>query len=146
MELLYLAPFPRYMFFAFYTEFQDGFRKWQENNFGQILASDSAYTLQIKNFIEMAVSHIISEINVFLYFKQKFNMGIKSGGKTIFGKSFRKLYTYPVGQNFAKMTLSHPVSKIKRFVHFHHCKIQKIAITHLATYFKTGTILQVQRD
>ena len=70
----------------------------------------------------------------------------KVAGKPFLAKVLENSTHTPWVKNFAKMTLSHPVSKIKRFLHFHHCKIQKIAITHLATYFKTGTILQVQRD
>ena len=35
-------------------------------------------------------------------------------------------------KNFVEINLSRTVSEINTFFHFHHCKIQKIAITHLA--------------
>ena len=61
-------------------------KKWRENDFWQNIADDNVYTLWFKNFVEMAVSHTVSEINAFLHFTQKFNMAVKNGGKTIFGK------------------------------------------------------------
>ena len=73
--------------FAFYAEIQDGHQKWRENDFGEKCLLDTAYTPQVKNFVESAVSRSVSEINSFLHFMQKFKMAIKSGGKTIFGKS-----------------------------------------------------------
>ena len=36
-------------------------------------------------------------------------------------------------KNFIEITLSCTVSKMNTFLHFRHCKIQKTAITHLAT-------------
>ena len=44
---------------------------------------DSADTLWVKNFVEIALSRTINEINAFLYFTQKFIMADKNGGKTI---------------------------------------------------------------
>ena len=40
-------------------------KKWQENDFWQNIAADTVYTLRVKNFIEMPVSHTVSEINGF---------------------------------------------------------------------------------
>ena len=49
---------------------------------------DSADTLKVKNFIEIALSCTISEINVFLHFSQKFKMAAKnSRNRFFFGKS-----------------------------------------------------------
>ena len=48
---------------------------------------DSADTLWVKNFVEIALSRSVSEINMFLHFTQKFKMAAKSGGKMIFEKS-----------------------------------------------------------
>ena len=42
---------------------------------------DSAYTEWVKNFVEIALSHFVSEVNVFLCFMQKFKMAAKSGRK-----------------------------------------------------------------
>ena len=39
--------------FAFYAEIQDGCQKWQENDFWLEVADDSAYTLHVKNFIQI---------------------------------------------------------------------------------------------
>ena len=35
-------------------------------------------------------------------------------------------------KNFIKIVLSRTVSEINTFLHLHHCKVQKIAITQLA--------------
>ena len=52
-------------FFAFYAEIQNGHQKWQENDFGEKSPVDSADNLQVKNFVEIALSRSISEINGF---------------------------------------------------------------------------------
>ena len=71
------------VFFSFYTEIQDGRQKGMK----MILSSyDSVHTLWVKHFVEITLSHTISEINAFLHFAQKFKMAAKNGGKTIFGK------------------------------------------------------------
>ena len=72
---------------AFYTEIQDGRQKWQENNFLEKSSVNSANTLWVKNFVEIALSRSVCEIKVFLCLRQKFKMAAKSGGKTIFEKS-----------------------------------------------------------
>ena len=72
-----------FIYFAFYAEIQ----KWQENDFGEKSSVDSADNLWVKIFVEIALSHSVSEINTFFYFMQKFKMAAKSGGKTIFAKS-----------------------------------------------------------
>ena len=46
-------------FFSFYTEIQDGCQKWQEN--------DPADSLGVKNFIQIALSHTVSEINTLIF-------------------------------------------------------------------------------
>ena len=53
----------------------------------EIMAVDSADTLWVKYFVEIALSRSIAEINTFLHFTQKFKMAAKSGGKTILEKS-----------------------------------------------------------
>ena len=58
-----------------------------ENDFWGKSPVDSADTLWVKNFIEIALFHSVSEINMFLHPTQKFKMAAKSGGKTIIGKS-----------------------------------------------------------
>ena len=73
--------------FVFYPEIQDGRQKCQENDFWGKSPVEFAYTLWVKNFVEITLSHSVSEINAFLRFTQKFKMAVKSGGKTIFRKS-----------------------------------------------------------
>ena len=73
--------------FVFNTEIQDGRQKWRENVFFcEIMPVDSADTLWVKNFVEIALSRSVSEINTFLHFMQKFKMVAKSGRKTFFAK------------------------------------------------------------
>ena len=72
--------------FAFYAEIQDGRQKWRENDFWGKSPVDSGDTLRVKNFVKIALSRSISEINAFLCFTQKFK-ATKSVRKTIFGKS-----------------------------------------------------------
>ena len=71
----------------FYTEIQDGHQKWQKNDFWENSPLQSAVTLWVKNFVEIALSRTIIEINVFLCFTLKSKMAAKNGGKTTFGKS-----------------------------------------------------------
>ena len=63
----------------FYTETQDGSQKLQENNFLEKLPDDSADTLGIKNYANIALPCTISEVNSFLHFMQKFKMAVKNG-------------------------------------------------------------------
>ena len=59
-------------------------KKWRENDFWQNIADDSVYTLRVKNFVEIALSHTISKINLFLHFTQKLKMAAKNGAKNNF--------------------------------------------------------------
>ena len=54
------------MRFWFYIEIQDGHQKWQENDFWEKLSVDSVDSLWVKNFIEITLSHTVSEIYAFL--------------------------------------------------------------------------------
>ena len=51
--------------FAFYAEIQDGHQRWRENDFWKKSPVDSADTLHLKNFVEIALSRSVSEINAF---------------------------------------------------------------------------------
>ena len=55
--------------FAFKAEIQDGRQKWWENDFCEKLPVDSANTLWVKIFVEIALSRSVSEINAFLHFQ-----------------------------------------------------------------------------
>ena len=60
--------------FAFNAENQDGHQKWWENYFYKKSPVDSADTLWVKKFVEIALSRSGSEINMFLRLTQKFKM------------------------------------------------------------------------
>ena len=55
-------------FFAFYAEIQYGRQKWGENHFWQKFADNSTHILRVKNFVKIALSHKICEVNAFLHF------------------------------------------------------------------------------
>ena len=56
---------------AFYTEIEDGRQKWQENNCWEKSLIDSAGSLWVKNFVKIALSGSVFEINVFLPFLRR---------------------------------------------------------------------------
>ena len=104
---------------AFYAEIQDVHQKWREKDFWEKSPVYFRDTLWVKNFVEIALSHSISEVNVFLRLMQKFKMAAKSGGKTFFCKKL------PVDsadtqwvKNFVEIALSHSVSEINTFFCF----------------------------
>ena len=70
------------------AEIQNGHQKWWENDFCEKSPVDSGDIVRLKNFIEIALSRSISEISRFLHLMLKFKMAAKSGGKTIFAKSY----------------------------------------------------------
>ena len=103
-------------FFAFYAEIQNGHQKWHENDFWEKSPVDSAHNLRVKNFVKIALSCSISEINTFLCFTQKFKMAAKSGGKTIFAKTHQYTLQIPCGSKISLKSLYlAPISKINRF-------------------------------
>ena len=55
--------------------------------FCEIMPVDSADTLRVKDFVEIALSHSVSKKNTLLSLRQRFKMAAKSGVKMIFGKS-----------------------------------------------------------
>ena len=82
--------------------------KKRENEFWEKSPLNSADTLRVKNFVEIALSRTISEINTFLRFTLKFKMAAKNGGKTIFGKVASRLSIYPGGQKYRQnRSISH---------------------------------------
>ena len=70
----------------FYAEFQDGRRKWRENNFWHKSPFDSVDILGVKKFEKIVVSCTISKINEVLCFTQNFKMAAKMTGKQFLGK------------------------------------------------------------
>ena len=72
-------------FFSFVQKFNQP-QKTAGICFPERMADYSAYHLRAKNFIEIILSHTISEINVFLLYKQKSKITAKNGVKIIFEK------------------------------------------------------------
>ena len=66
---------------------------------------DSAYTVGVQNFVEIALPRTVSKINAFLHFTQKFKMAAKSGGKAIFAKSRQKTLHIPCGSKISSKSL-----------------------------------------
>ena len=91
---------------------------WQENYFWQNIADDSVYTLPLKKFAEMSVSHTVSKINAFLHFMQKFNMAVKNGRKTIFGKKLQITLHIPCGSKILSKLFYLAKLARNRFLHF----------------------------
>ena len=79
----------------FYAEIQDSLQKWREKDLWERSLVDSADTLGLKNFNEIALSRTVSEINAFLHGMKK--MATKYGGKKIFGKSRQLTLLIPWG-------------------------------------------------
>ena len=106
--------------YMFYTEIQDGCQKLRENNILAKSPVNSGDTLAIKNFNEIALSHIVPDINVFLRFNQKFKMATKNGRKMISGKNHQLTLLLPcLGVKFFdQIAVSHTVSQINAFLRF----------------------------
>ena len=60
-----------FFFFAFYAETQDGRQQWWVNDCWGKSPANSADRLQVKYFVEIALSCTVSETNAFLRFTQK---------------------------------------------------------------------------
>ena len=91
--------------FVFYAEIQDGCQKWWKSDFGEKSPVDSTDTLGIKNFVEIALSYTVSEINTFLRFMQKFKMAAKNGGKAIFAKIWQYILQIPCRSKIVSKSL-----------------------------------------
>ena len=72
--------------------------KWQEKDFGKILADDSTDTLA-KNFVEVALSSTVSEISKILGFYAEIQDGHQKYPNN-FGQKMADHCRYPGGQKF----------------------------------------------
>ena len=105
-----------FFFFFFFTEIQDGHQKWQENDFWGNLPVESADTLWVKNFIEIALPHTVSEINVFCIYRRNLRWLPKIAGKSFLRKVVGTFCRYPVGQKICRnRSISHRFRDIKDF-------------------------------
>ena len=104
LKSLYLALSLRYM------RFTQKFKMAGKNGKRTILPKSgrsTTYTLQLQNFNKIALSHIISEINVSLCFTQKLKMATKNNGKTILATTGKRLSVYLTSQ---KLCWNHSIS------------------------------------
>ena len=63
---------------CFTQKFNMATKKWRENDFCKMLPVHSADTLQVQNFVKIALSRTVSKINALLQFTKKFKMAAKS--------------------------------------------------------------------
>ena len=89
-------------FLSFTQKFKMAAKSGGKTLFCKKLPINCAHTLWVKHFVEIALSHCISEINAFLHFTQKFKMAAKSGGKRFLGKVASTICRYPVGHKFCR--------------------------------------------
>ena len=61
-----------------------------------------AYTLWVKNIVEIALSRTVSKINALLHFMQKFKIAAKVAGKRFLLEVASRRFIYPVGQKFRR--------------------------------------------
>ena len=100
------------MCFAFYTEIQDGHQKLWESVFCKMSPIHSADTLWVKNFVEIALTRTVSEINALWHFTWKFKMAAKVAGSDFCLTSpVDSSYTMQA-KNFVKIAPSRSVSEI----------------------------------
>ena len=102
--------------FVFNAEIQEGRQTRRENVFCEMSPIDSGHILCVKNFVKIAPSRSVSEINVFLRLTQKFKMASKSGRKRFFGKSPVDSADTLWVKNFVEIALSRSISEINRFL------------------------------
>ena len=101
-------------------------QKWWENNFCEKLPVDFALTLGVKNFVEIALSHTISEKNVFFAFNAEIQDDCHKWGKPFFCEKMpvHSPHTLVV-KNCIKIALSRTISEINAFL----CFMQKFKMT-----------------
>ena len=88
----------------------------------------SADTLQVQNFVEITLSHNVSEINVFNVSHRNSRWPPKVAGKVIFVKSQQYTLDTLEIENFDKITLSHMVKEIEANLFFHFWRKCKTAV------------------
>ena len=86
LKLLYLGTVSEINTFLHFTQkFKMATKHGRKMIFGKQL-QNSVYTLWVKNFVRIVLSHTVSKIHKFLHFTQNFKMASENGGKTIIGK------------------------------------------------------------
>ena len=94
-------------------------KKWRENDFWQNIADDTVYTLQVKNYIEMAVSCTVSEINMFCILCRNSIWPPKMAGKLFFWQKVEDNSTHTLWvKNFIEIALSRTICEMNAFLTF----------------------------
>ena len=88
--------------FACYAEIQDGRQKWRENDFCDNLPVNSAHTLYIKTFVEIALARSVSEINAFF---TEIQDGHQKWRENKFVKTCQQTLVIPCGSNISSKLL-----------------------------------------
>ena len=81
----------------------------------------SVDTQWVKNFVEIALSRTVCEINAFLHLTQKFKTAAKNGDKAIFGKFASRFCLYPADQKLSKSLY---IAPFPRYVFVFYAEIQ----------------------
>ena len=88
--------------FSFSAKIQDGHQKWRKLKFFLFRIGHCCTTLQVKNWLEIALSLTVLEIFTLFHFPLKSNMAAKSGDNWNFSPLYRTILYYPVGQKLAQ--------------------------------------------
>ena len=110
------------------------------------VADDCVYTLLVKNFVEIALSHTVPKINAFKHLHRNSIWPSKMAEKIIFGKQLHMSLHVPCGSKISSKSLYHLVGTEKVAEHvFVKCskctafgvisnllKVATSPITHLA--------------
>ena len=91
--------------FAFYAEIQDFRQNGKKTVFGKSCQLPPQIPWEVKNFIEFALSHTVSEINALECFMLKSKMASDNGGKRFLRKVTSRLCKYPGGSKILPKSL-----------------------------------------
>ena len=125
--------------FAFYTENQDGRHKWQEKDFWQKVANDSACTPWFRNFVEIALCHIISKIINFCVSHRNSRWPPKHSRKRIFGRKCHMSLREPCGPKISSKSFYLTVFEILKI--FHHEKLWQGYCIHMPNLKRTCPVV-----
>ena len=88
-----------------FREIQDGRQKWRESDFNEKSPVDYADNLQVRNFVEITQSQMVSVINVFCVSCRNSRWPSKNGGKVIFAKCRQYTLQIPCGSKILSKSL-----------------------------------------
>ena len=92
--------------------------KWRESDFCEKLPVNSAYTLRVKNFVKITISHLFRDKCAFA-FDAEIQDGCQKWRKCDFCLKLPVDSSYTLrDKNFVKIALSRNISKINSLLHF----------------------------